>query len=159
MLGYRDPGGSNRLVCPENSSDLGVPILCSHMSAFNLPLCSTCLSILKHHSLPFRHTSLLFVVVNVRLFPALKRVAARRSLRSREHYLYYYKVCIVLIESDSSLLACGISTQCNIIAYFLASCSGERAPVSSIEMCRCPQKPEKSRTLPILPQGTSHHWF
>jgi hypothetical protein len=29
-------------------------------------------------------TSLLSVVVNVRLFPALKRVAARRSLRSRE---------------------------------------------------------------------------
>jgi hypothetical protein len=121
------------------------------MWAFNLS--SMCLSILEHHSRRLLHTSLPFVVVNVRLFPVLKRVAARRSLRSQELYQYYYEVCIVLIRSDSSLLACGISTQCNIVAYFLASCRGERAPVSSIETCCCSQKPEKSRTLPILPQG------
>jgi hypothetical protein len=42
------------------------------------------------------------------------------------------------------------------IANFLAFRSGERAPVSSIEMCRCPQEPEKSRTLLILLQGMEH---
>jgi hypothetical protein len=45
-------------------------------------------------------------------------------------------------------------TQC--IANFLAFCSGERAPVSSIEMCCCPEEPEKSRTLLILLHGMEH---